>query len=44
MIAPEVASSNCLAFEKAGKSYIFSANNGKNTVALYELQKEEKNA
>lgn len=31
------SSSNVLAFEKDGKSYIFSANNGKHEVALYEL-------
>lgn len=32
-----VASSNCLAFDKDGKSYLFSANNGSHQVALYEL-------
>lgn len=37
MIDPDSASSNCLAFEKEGGAYIFSANNGRNEVALYEL-------
>lgn len=31
------ASSNVLAFEKAGHAYVFSANNGRGEVALYEL-------
>ncbi|EIQ82831.1 UNVERIFIED_CONTAM: hypothetical protein KB574_04730 [Streptococcus canis] len=37
LVEAGVASSNCLAFDKDGKSYLFSANNGSNQVALYEL-------
>lgn len=37
VIDPGSASSNVLAFEKNGKAYIFSANNGRHEVALYEL-------
>lgn len=37
MIASGVSSSNAFAFEKDGKSYVFSANNGGNKVSLYEL-------
>nr|WP_245335169.1 hypothetical protein [Streptococcus oricebi] len=40
MIDKGVASSNCLAFVKDGDSYIFSANNGLNQVALYKLKEE----
>lgn len=36
-IDPESASSNVIAFEKDGKAYIFSANNGRGEVALYQL-------
>ncbi|MGT2933747.1 hypothetical protein [Streptococcus catagoni] len=37
LVEAGVAPSNCLAFDKDGKSYLFSANNGSNQVALYEL-------
>lgn len=37
MIDAGSASSNCLAFEKEGRAYIFSANNGRGEAALYEL-------
>ncbi|MCS4488003.1 hypothetical protein [Streptococcus sciuri] len=40
VIEAGVASSNCLAFEKEGKAYIFSANNGQHIVGLYEMKKE----
>ncbi|MGT2906920.1 hypothetical protein [Streptococcus dentiloxodontae] len=39
MIDSNSASSNVLAFEKNGKAYIFSANNGRHEAALYELSK-----
>ncbi|MBM7635474.1 hypothetical protein [Streptococcus saliviloxodontae] len=39
MVEADSASSNCLAFEKDGRAYIFSANNGRHHVALYELTK-----
>ena len=35
-----VASSNCLAFTKDNHSYIFSANNGQNEVALYQVKED----
>lgn len=41
-IEKNVASSNCFAFEKNGRTYVFSANNGINNVGIYELNKEEK--
>lgn len=37
LIEAGVASSNCLAFEKNGKAYLFSANNGSHEVGLYQL-------
>lgn len=37
MIDSGSASSNCLAFEKDGKNFIFSANNGCHEVALYQV-------
>lgn len=37
MIEEQATSSNVLAFNKDDKAYIFSANNGKGEVALYEL-------
>lgn len=40
MIDPNSASSNCLAFEKDGRAYVFSANNGKNEIKLYQLKGE----
>ncbi|KAJ86932.1 hypothetical protein [Enterococcus faecalis] len=40
LIENDVASSNCLAFVKDNKNYVFSANNGINQVCLYELEQE----
>ncbi|EHI74976.1 Uncharacterised protein [Streptococcus criceti] len=37
LIDSGASSSNCLAFEKNGKNYIFSANNGRHEVALYQI-------
>lgn len=39
MVAAGSASSNVLAFEKEGRAFVFSANNGSDKVALYELSK-----
>lgn len=36
LVEAGVASSNCLAFEKGGKAYLFSANNGSHEVGLYQ--------
>lgn len=40
MVEAGVASSNCLAFEKDGRAYVFSANNGQHRVTLYQVKKE----
>lgn len=37
LIEGGVASSNCLAFEKNGRAYVFSANNGSHEVGLYQI-------
>ncbi|AMD33023.1 TPA: hypothetical protein U7P03_001214 [Streptococcus agalactiae] len=39
LVDAKAASSNVLAFEKDGKAYLFSANNGRGEVALYQLVK-----
>ncbi|MFS1663899.1 hypothetical protein [Streptococcus sp. zg-JUN1979] len=41
MLDASAASSNVLAFEKEKRAYVFSANNGRGEVALYELGKGE---
>ena len=37
IIEEKCASSNAIAFEKTGKAYVFSANNGNHKVTLYEI-------
>ncbi|HEN0624882.1 TPA: hypothetical protein U3Q60_000436 [Streptococcus agalactiae] len=39
LVDAKAASSNVLAFEKDGNAYLFSANNGRGEVALYQLVK-----